>query len=102
MNTAIEADDGNPVLRARARGALSGWMARLTKAAEEGIARREIQARVDPKALGQLIISTLEGALLISRLENDRAALEQVRRHLRDYLESEVRRKKASRAPRGR
>jgi TetR/AcrR family transcriptional repressor of nem operon len=102
MNTAIEADDGNPVLRARARGALSGWMARLTKAAEDGIARREIQARVDAKALGQLIISTLEGALLISRLENDRAPLDQVRRHLHGYLETSVRRKKASRASRGR
>jgi TetR/AcrR family transcriptional repressor of nem operon len=93
MNTAIEADDGNPVLRARARGALSGWMARLTKAAEDGIARREIDSKVDAKALGQLIISTLEGALLISRLENDRAALDRVRHHLRDYLEANVRRR---------
>src|ERR1700733_14409992 len=41
MNTAVEADDGNPALRARARGALSGWMSRLTKAAEDGIAKRE-------------------------------------------------------------
>jgi len=97
MNTAIEADDGNPVLRARARGALSGWMARLTKAAEDGIAKREIDARVDCKALGQLIISTLEGALLISRLENDRASLDQVRKHLHEYLEGSVRRKKVRR-----
>jgi TetR/AcrR family transcriptional repressor of nem operon len=97
MNTAVEADDGNPALRARARGALSGWMARLTKAAEDGIAKREIDARVDCKALGQLIISTLEGALLISRLENDRGSLDQVRRHLHGYLETSVRRKKAGR-----
>jgi TetR/AcrR family transcriptional repressor of nem operon len=97
MNTAVEADDGNPALRARARGALSGWMSRLTKAAEDGIAKREIDARVDCKALGQLIISTLEGALLISRLENDRGSLDQVRRHLHGYLETSVRRKKAGR-----
>ncbi len=100
MNTAIEADDGNPVLRARARGALSGWMARLTKAAEDGIAKREIDSRVDSKALGQLIISTLEGALLISRLENDRAPLERVRQHLLEYLETNVRRKEAARGAR--
>ena len=97
MNTAVEADDGNPVLRARARGALSGWMARLGKVAEEGIARREIQPRVDCKALGQLIISSLEGALLISRLENDRTPLDQVRHHLHGYLESDVRRRKTGR-----
>jgi TetR/AcrR family transcriptional regulator, transcriptional repressor for nem operon len=99
MNTAVEADDGNPVLRARARGALNGWMARLTKAAADGIASREINSHVDPNALGQLIISTLEGALLISRLENDRAALDQVRHHLREYLETKVRgRRKPRRA----
>ena len=97
MNTAIEADDGNPVLRARARGALQGWMARLTRAAEDGIARREIEARVDAKALGQLIISTLEGALLISRLENDRVALDRVRQHLHEYLETNVRQRKKPR-----
>jgi TetR/AcrR family transcriptional regulator, transcriptional repressor for nem operon len=94
MNTAVEADDGNPVLRARARGALQGWMARLAKVAADGVANGEIDSRVDTKALGQLIISTLEGALLISRLENDRAALDRVRHHLRDYLEANVRRRK--------
>ena len=101
MNTAVEADDGNPVLRARARGALSGWMARLTKEAEDGVSNREINAGVDCKALGQLIISTLEGALLISRLENDRGSLDQVRRHLHGYLETSVRRKKAGRRSKG-
>jgi TetR/AcrR family transcriptional repressor of nem operon len=100
MNTAVEADDGNPVLRARARGALQGWMARLAKVAADGVANGEIDSRVDAKALGQLIISTLEGALLISRLENDRAALDRVRHHLQDYLEANVRRKKARRARR--
>jgi len=96
MNTAVEADDGNPVLRARARGALQGWMARLTKVAAEGIANREVNPRVDPKVLGQLIIATLEGALLISRLENDRAPLDEVRHHLREYLETNVRRRQKS------
>ena len=95
MNTAIDSDDGNPVLRARARGALQGWTDRLAKAAADGIAKREIDSRTDPKALAQLIISTLEGALLISRLENDRTPLDQVRRHLREYLENCVRRKTA-------
>lgn len=98
MNTAVEADDGNVVLRARARGALQGWMSRLAKVAAEGVENGEIDSGVDAKALGQLIISTLEGALLISRLENDREPLDRVRHHLRDYLEASVRRgKKAGR-----
>jgi hypothetical protein len=74
-------------------------VARLAKAAEDGIAKREIDPQVESKALAQLIISTLEGALLISRLDNDRGPLDQVRHHLREYLEKNVRRKKERRAP---
>src|SRR5690349_17084819 len=37
MNTAIEADDGNPMLRNRARKALQAWATRLSRIATEGI-----------------------------------------------------------------
>jgi TetR/AcrR family transcriptional repressor of nem operon len=97
MNSAVEADDGNPVLRARAKGALRGWMTRVSKAVSQGIADKQIDPHIDPKILAQLIISNLEGALLISRIENDRAALNQVRQHLREYIDENVRVKRARR-----
>src|SRR5580704_16602665 len=37
MNTAVEADDGNAALRARAKKALQNWTARLSKITLEGI-----------------------------------------------------------------
>src|SRR5207302_6082979 len=71
MNTAVEADDGNAVLRARAKKALQSWMGRLSKITADGITENQIDRRMDPRKLSQLIIGTLEGALLISRLQND-------------------------------
>jgi TetR/AcrR family transcriptional repressor of nem operon len=94
MNTAVEADDGNPVLRARARKALQGWTERLSRIAAEGIKKHEIDRSVTPRQLSELIISSLEGALLISRLQNDEGPLRAMRQHLDEYLEQSVRTKR--------
>ena len=93
MNTAVEADDGNARLRARAKKALQNWTARLTKITAEGIAKNQINANVHARDLAQLIIASLEGALLIARLQKSNAPLRNVRRHLDDYLEQSVRAK---------
>jgi TetR/AcrR family transcriptional regulator, transcriptional repressor for nem operon len=87
MNTAIEADDGSPMLRELARKALRRWQAGLVSIIEVGIQAKEIRANVDQKALANLIISTLEGSLMISRLERNQNALRQAQRYLGSYLE---------------
>jgi TetR/AcrR family transcriptional regulator, transcriptional repressor for nem operon len=91
MNTAVEADDGNPLLRARARKALQGWTERLSRITSEGIKKQQIDRRISPQQLSQLIIGSLEGALLISRLQKDDEPLRAMRQHLNEYLEESVR-----------
>ena len=91
LNTAIDADDGNPVLRERARKGLHEWRDRLSSIVDSGIKRREIRRGVNAKEAATLIISSLEGALVIGRLERNRAALVAAQSHLERYLETEVR-----------
>jgi TetR/AcrR family transcriptional repressor of nem operon len=91
MNTAIEADDGNAALRARAKKALQNWTVRLSKITTEGIKKQQINHRIDPLKLSQLIIGSLEGALLISRLQNSDEPLRAIKQHLSEYLEQNVR-----------
>ena len=91
LNTAIEADDGNALLRSRAKKALQTWSGRITGLVKEGKKRREIDARTDPRRLSQLIIGSLEGALMISRIEAKDGALEDARAFLYEYLEQKVR-----------
>jgi len=91
MNTAIEADDGNPALRARAKKALQNWTVRLSKITTEGIKKQQINHRIDPLKLSHLIIGSLEGALLISRLQNSDEPLRAIKQHLSEYLEQNVR-----------
>jgi len=91
LNTAVESDDGSPVLRERARQALGKWQNLLISVISDGIRWREIRSGVDPNRLALLIISALEGALMISRLERNRDALLAVRSHLDRYLDKEIR-----------
>jgi len=92
LNTAIDADDGNPILRERARAGLHDWRDRLRSIVDQGIKRGEIRRGVNAKEVATLIISSLEGALVIGRLERNRQALAAARSHLERYLETEVRR----------
>ena len=91
LNTAIDTDDGNSVLRERARKALSGWRKYLISLINAGIKSREIRSKIDASKLATLIISSLEGAIMLSRLSRNDEALGAVQAHLGSYLEAEVR-----------
>jgi TetR/AcrR family transcriptional repressor of nem operon len=91
LNTAIDADDGNHVLRQRARRALRGWHKALAEIVALGIRRKEIRRSTDSEQVATAIISSLEGALMMSRLEGNREALRAVQSYLDRYLESQVR-----------
>ena len=91
LNTAIDSDDGNPQLREKARKALSSWLDRLRKIVEEGQRRGEIRGDVDSSELATLIVSTLEGSLMVSRLQRQDGPRGLACLHLEEYLEISVR-----------
>jgi TetR/AcrR family transcriptional repressor of nem operon len=88
LNTAIDADDGNRALRARARKALHGWHGLLTELLKQARRKGVLRAEAHPSRLAAVIISTLEGAVMFSRLEEDPAALGYARDHLIEHLTS--------------
>jgi TetR/AcrR family transcriptional regulator, transcriptional repressor for nem operon len=91
FNTAVDSDDGNPVLRALARKALRGWLRYLASTIEAGIKAGEIRRGTSAKATAILILSSLEGALIMSNLERDREPLLAIQSHLERWLEGDVR-----------
>jgi TetR/AcrR family transcriptional regulator, transcriptional repressor for nem operon len=86
MNTAIDADDTNPTLRQLATKGIQSWRARLSKIVETGIAEGELRKSTNPRAIANAIISTLEGALMISRLERNKTALTDAQQSLETLL----------------
>ncbi|HWB32088.1 MAG TPA: TetR/AcrR family transcriptional regulator [Acidobacteriaceae bacterium] len=91
LNTAVDADDSNPQLKARARAALDCWLNSLESIFKQGQRDRQVSSRIDPAQQAQLIIATLEGALFLSRLTHDQAPLHAAAAHLIDHLEASVR-----------
>jgi len=87
FNTAIEQDDGNPVLRGLALKAIEDWKARLAKIVERGIRCGEIRKGTSPRRVANVVIATLEGALAISRMEGTRTALEDAQQALDVFLD---------------
>ena len=99
LNTAVDCDDGNPKLRAKARQALSSWLDRMQSIAEEGQRRGEVRADVNSAKLATLIASTLEGSLMVSRLQKQEEPRDLAVRHLEEYLETKVRARKPKAGP---
>lgn len=87
LNTAIDSDDGNPVLRAHARAALIEWVSYLEDLVCEAMREGEIDAGASPSSIAAIIIATLEGSLMMSRLTGDRSALAHARAHLHKMLD---------------
>jgi TetR/AcrR family transcriptional regulator, transcriptional repressor for nem operon len=87
MNTAIDSDDGNALLRDLAREGFGEWRARLCGIVEDGIRRAEIRKKTNPRSVANTIIATLEGALMMSRLDGKKAPLKDARTALESMLD---------------
>ena len=88
LNTAIDSDDGNPVLRGKARAALDEWRAGIADIVRQGQKSRELRADIDPAAVATVVIAGLEGAVMMSRLEKTREPLRAIGEHLTGYVQT--------------
>lgn len=95
LNTAVDSDNGNPVLRDRVRKALRNWKTMLRTIIEEGMTSGTIRAGIDPCAAANRIVGGLEGAMLISRIERSDQALRQALHDLDAYIETDLRQSRA-------
>jgi TetR/AcrR family transcriptional repressor of nem operon len=98
LNTAVDSDNGNTVLRERVRKALRGWQSLLKGILEDGIRSGSIRTGVEANKVANIIIAGLEGGMLISRIERNDGALRAALEHLDYYLESQVRKPSARKA----
>ena len=87
LNTAIEADYAQPAMRERARRAMDSWYQLTLRVVAKGVERGEIRPMSDPDAVRTVMISALEGAIMLSRLYGDPAYIRRTVDHLTGYVE---------------
>jgi TetR/AcrR family transcriptional repressor of nem operon len=88
LNTAIEADDANEVLRDRARFAMDSWRTTIHRIVNKGIERHEIRPGVDADEVASILIATLEGANMLSNLYKDPIHMQRATDHMVHYIET--------------
>ncbi len=88
LNMAIESDDAYPALLERAQGAMTSWQKLIGKTVKEGIQRGELRPDLDPREVASIVTSTLEGAVMQSKLFRDPRHMRWAVDHLTIYLDT--------------
>ena len=89
LNAATETDDTHPALRAKVQAAMDelrdGTIARIVT---RGVERGELRDGTDADAVATVVMSTLEGALMLTQLYGDPGYVETATAHLDGYVTS--------------
>lgn len=70
LNTATEADDTHPLLKAKTVTALTSWKKTIENHIRRGIERKEIKPGTNPTEMAVVMIAMLEGALMQAKVLN--------------------------------
>ncbi|MGB8701724.1 MAG: TetR/AcrR family transcriptional regulator [Thermosynechococcaceae cyanobacterium] len=90
LNTAIESDDTHPALRQQAQQAMDQWRLLIRRIADKGIMRGELRSTIESDTIATILIATLEGAIMLSKLYGDDTYLKQALTHLKTYIQNQL------------
>jgi TetR/AcrR family transcriptional regulator, transcriptional repressor for nem operon len=88
LNTAIESDDTHPALRNRAQMAVNEIRGLIESIIELGIRQHEIVPTADHEEISIIMISTIEGAIMLSKLYGTDMYLDKAMKHLHQYVKN--------------
>jgi TetR/AcrR family transcriptional repressor of nem operon len=86
LNAAIEADDAHPILRKGAVKILDILRDSLITVLNNGIKYKQIKADIDTEFYATIIIASLEGAIMMSKLRGNNDDIRRVLTHLEQQL----------------
>lgn len=78
LNTAIDADDTNNLLKDRAAKAIEAWKKRLVDLIRGGIDAGEFRPNVTPEQTALSMIALIEGGIMIAKATNNPSSLAKV------------------------
>jgi AcrR family transcriptional regulator len=90
LNTAIESDDAQPALRDRARAAMDELRSTIRRILSKGIERGEVRPGVDVETWASVMVATLEGAVMLSRLYQDPVHMQRAVAYVQHCIERDL------------
>jgi TetR/AcrR family transcriptional regulator, transcriptional repressor for nem operon len=86
LNAAVESDDSNPALRKTAFKILTDMREAVIGILSKGIKYKQLKAGIDKEQYATLIIASLEGAIMMSKLSGNDDDIKRVIRQLEKQL----------------
>lgn len=86
LNCAVENDQSNELLKAKARDAVDSLSRFVEGLVNEAQAAKEIKKKYSSKQVATFIISSIEGGIMLSRLYEDKQRMAMVADSIREYL----------------
>lgn len=90
MNTAIEADDTMPFLKAEVVKSFKGWSDKLVEILEEGKSKNEIKDSTNISEYSYLFIMLIEGGILLSKSTDSQSHLLQALERIEKIIDTEL------------
>jgi AcrR family transcriptional regulator len=90
INATVEADDTNSQLKEKVQAAVQMLIAGLTTVISRGIRRGEFRADLDVERVVVMIISQIEGAVILTRSCQDQKYMDMIADQLLAYIDREL------------
>lgn len=90
LNTSVEADDNHPLLKKRVNTAIALWRKNIEAVIEKGIEEKTIKEEVDPRKYSAIILTLVEGSLMLAKIMGDLPILHEAMDKLRDIILIEI------------
>ena len=90
INTAIDTTDSYPVLREKAKAAINKLETYIAIKLKEGVTNGEFKSNLKCDEVASFLISSFEGAVLLSRLNSDIKYIRLTVSYVNDFLQREI------------
>ncbi len=90
FNTAIDATNTHPALRAKAQEAIISLKKYIEFKLQEGIEAGEFKPSVDKRQVATIIVATLEGAIVLSRVDDNKESVSLTADFMKQFIAANV------------
>lgn len=90
FNTAMDSTNTHPELKEKAREGIKGLTRYVKIKLQEGIEAGEFRDDTDVRVVATLLVATLEGAIIMSRVNDDYACIELASDYLKNYIREKI------------
>lgn len=90
LNTSVEADDNQPVLKKKVVQAIKSWRNNIESIIEKGIHEGSIKKEADPSKYALLFLTLMEGSMMLTKITGDLAFLHKNMDYMKKVILAEL------------